>query len=125
MTPAQKTAKWRRDNPEKAKATRMNNYYANHEREKASRRRSGFKRLYGITPEDRDAMLEAQGFCCAACGTDDPGSKRGWCTDHCHSTLIVRGILCLRCNLALGNVQDSTDRLRNLILYLETYHVAA
>ncbi len=124
MTPAERVAQWRRDNPEKAKATRRRNYYVNHEREKLSRRRSGFKRLYGITLEQRDQMLVDQGGLCAACARElDPMSKTTH-TDHCHKSKKVRGILCHGCNQALGNVRESATTLRALIRYLEHHNVS-
>jgi len=59
-------------------------------------------------------MIERQGGVCAACRIDKPIH-----VDHDHVTGKVRGVLCFLCNQALGNVRDSTDRLRLLILYLE------
>lgn len=125
MTPAQRVAKWRRDNPEKAKAVRRRNYYANHEREKAARRNSECKRKYGITVVDRDALLASQSFRCAACDDQLECVGRAAHTDHCHRTLVVRGILCAGCNQALGNVRESIPRLRGLIAYLEKHNVPA
>lgn len=83
-------------------------------------RRADLKRYYDITPEEWDAMFEAQGRLCAVCGSPYPGRKNGqWSTDHCHVTKVVRGILCNGCNLALGHVKDDPDRLRMLATYLE------
>ena len=75
------------------------------------------KYRYGITLAERDAMLAAQGYVCAICGTDNPG-KGDWHTDHCHSSGRVRGILCNNCNKLLGHARDNTDTLRNAIEYL-------
>lgn len=73
---------------------------------------------YGITLEQRDSMLEAQGFRCAICGTDAPSGKKGWCVDHCHETDTVRGILCQACNTGLGAFKDNIENLRRAIAYL-------
>lgn len=73
---------------------------------------------YGISLEQRDAMLVSQGNRCAICSTDDPGDYNGWCIDHCHSTKRVRGILCRHCNLLLGYARDNTQTLSNAIKYL-------
>ena len=62
-------------------------------------------RKYGITLEQKEAMLADQGHRCGICRTDEPG-KRGWFTDHCHTSKRVRGILCHRCNSALGLLRD-------------------
>ena len=39
--------------------------------------------------------------------------------DHCHTSNEVRGILCLKCNMALGNFKDSIENLQNAIKYLK------
>jgi Recombination endonuclease VII len=82
-----------------------------------------YKRKYGITEEERDALLEKQGFVCAICGSDSPGIKgRGWHTDHCHETGQVRGMLCCHCNVGLGMFKDSPAHLTSAINYLRINH---
>jgi hypothetical protein len=45
--------------------------------------------------------------------------KKGiWCADHDHLTNKFRGWLCHKCNLGLGNLNDSIFRLENAIKYL-------
>ena len=41
------------------------------------------------------------------------------CWDHDHATGQFRGWLCRQCNSVLGFVEDSTERLAKLILYLQ------
>jgi hypothetical protein len=55
----------------------------------------------GITPEDYAKLITAQEGRCALCRSADPG-RRSWCIDHDHETQEVRGLLCWKCNLALG-----------------------
>jgi hypothetical protein len=78
------------------------------------------KRLYGITQEEMDARLEAQGGKCANqfCGATEAGGRGDWHVDHDHITGAVRGLLCHRCNVVLALVSDDIERLRGLILYL-------
>lgn len=84
-----------------------------------------YKSKYGISLDERDALLASQGGRCAACETEDPGPK-GWMTDHDHACCptpetcgkCIRGIVCMPCNLALGHCGDSVERLRALIEYL-------
>ena len=46
------------------------------------------------------------------------GSKR--CNvDHCHKTGNVRGLLCNRCNVTIGRMEDSADLLRSAAAFLE------
>lgn len=72
--------------------------------------------LAGITPAERDAMLEAQGGKCAICGTS--GTDVRWCADHCHTTGAVRGVLCHPCNSGLGMFRDNPVALAAAIDYL-------
>ena len=77
-------------------------------------------RLYkhGVSQDAYAAMLAGQGNRCAACGTTEWG-ERGPHIDHDHETGTVRGILCLKCNLAAGLLGDSPTRARELAEYLE------
>lgn len=109
---------------DRAKRRAAQKRYATKNSEKLKRihRDSNYRRRYGITIEQRDAMLVSQGGKCACCGTDTPNNKRGvWTVDHDHKTKKVRGILCHNCNLALGHARDSRDVLRSLIAYLDTH----
>lgn len=73
---------------------------------------------YGIEIGEFAKMAEAQGYKCAACGTDKPGGKGNWQVDHCHKTDKVRGLLCFRCNITLGLINDDTAILEGLSKYL-------
>lgn len=89
-------------------------------------RRSKLKRLYGMTPEDYDDLLEEQNGCCAICGTDDPGGKwraeiTYFTVDHCHDTGKVRGLLCVKCNRGLGLFNDNPERLESSAAYLRRH----
>jgi hypothetical protein len=79
---------------------------------------SHLKHRYGITVEQRDSMLSAQGGLCAICRGNDPKRGKGWCVDHCHKTEKIRGILCHDCNVALGLLQDSPTILTAAADYL-------
>ena len=74
--------------------------------------------VYGITREQYDAILEAQSGRCALCFADEPGGSGKWHVDHCHDGGGVRGLLCLRCNVGLGNFRDDPDLLWSAIEYL-------
>lgn len=74
---------------------------------------------YDLTQEQFDAMLEAQQHACWIClikFTDTPH------IDHCHRTNVVRGLLCGKCNQALGLLDDEIPRLKRALIYLETLH---
>jgi hypothetical protein len=83
---------------------------------------------YGLTIEGYAELWKAQGGRCAnrACGTAFPldvDAKRRrndlvLHIDHDHATGVVRGLLCQRCNTALGQVDDDPNRLLGLVEYL-------
>ena len=73
---------------------------------------------YGMSIADYDIMLEKQNNRCAGCYTLDTGRYRHFHIDHCHKTNLVRGLLCPKCNMALGLLMDNIDILKNLIIYL-------
>jgi len=75
---------------------------------------------YGITIEEKWAMIESQGNSCAIC--KEPFKKTRFThVDHCHSTGKIRGILCHACNTSLGGFKDSPKLLQRAIHYID-YH---
>ena len=88
-------------------------------------------RKYGLTPEQYNAMLVAQGGRCAICPATEPGGGGNgascWHVDHNHACCpgrkscgtCVRGLLCSKCNMVLGLMKDDPDRLRRASDYLE------
>jgi len=75
---------------------------------------------YGMTKAALTALLTHQNGLCAICGSQgDAAKKRGGLhVDHDHTTGLVRGLLCGHCNLGLGFLKDSVDRLARAIEYL-------
>lgn len=86
---------------------------ANQERLTAITRKSRLKTQYGLTVEDFDALLAAQGGRCAICTAEAPLH-----VDHCHATGAVRGLLCTRCNKAIGVLGDTADSVLRAVTYL-------
>src|SRR5689334_12217251 len=71
------------------------------------KRRAYLRKLnYRITPDHYAALLARQGGRCAICRGAEPGAGRDWHVDHCHETGLVRGLLCVHCNLGLGHFKD-------------------
>lgn len=80
---------------------------------------SYLRRTYGITTEQWRALYESQGGRCAICKTEEPGGKHSvFCVDHDHTTGEVRGLLCHRCNVGLGQFEDDPIRLKEAFEYL-------
>lgn len=76
------------------------------------------QKLYGITIEDFEAMLEIQNHQCAICNKDISlyGNKTN--VDHCHRTGIVRGLLCSSCNSLIALAKESKEILLSAVSYL-------
>ena len=73
-------------------------------------------RTYGLSREEHRRMLKEQNRVCAVCKLP---SRRTLCVDHCHATLQVRGLLCDKCNTALGLFGDDSKRMRAAAAYVD------
>ncbi len=88
------------------------------------RARHGAARLgrnYGLSREEYRRLLEEQNGVCAVCKLP---SRRALCVDHCHATRQVRGLLCDKCNTALGLLGDDVRRLLAAVAYLNRVGVS-
>jgi len=83
-------------------------------------RRNVIRSRYGISADDERQILERQNYLCPICGGQFDASSRATVAhiDHDHSTGKVRGILHFRCNVGIGALGDSAERLANAIAYL-------
>lgn len=85
------------------------------------------KMFFGLTVQAYDAMLLAQGRRCAICRCPEPGGRGRWHVDHDHACCsgkrtcgrCVRGLLCYKCNAAIGYLHDDPTLLRAALTYLE------
>lgn len=85
----------------------------NKERVAAQNKAAHMKRNYGLTEESYSAMLFSQNFSCAVCS----GATKKFGIDHDHITGKVRGLLCHKCNVALGWIEQP-DLLAACVRYL-------
>jgi hypothetical protein len=83
---------------------------------KTKDKRKQYRREYGITPEQIEAMMTRQDSRCAICRT--AFTLVPIHVDHCHSTGRIRGLLCRDCNWGLGYFRDDAALLWNAIKYL-------
>ena len=105
---------------------KMKDYY---EREKSSgkwnlySRANGLKK-YGLTEDDYNDLLEAQGGGCAICGVEDgglhkqTGKQKKLAVDHDEETGVVRGLLCQKHNMGLGQFDHDPELLVAAAAYL-------
>ena len=104
---------WREDNPEKVK--KYSKTYCKKHRERA--KIVHLKRNYDLSYENWLKMWENQDGKCAICGTsfDKPSDV---CIDHNHKTGEIRGLLCNKCNFAIGLLNDDPELTIKLTEYL-------
>lgn len=92
--------KWRAKNPDKVKNQHL-------------------KRKFGITLDQYNEMHKSQNGVCKICKNPEPYKGYSLAVDHCHECGEIRGLLCSRCNRAIGWLEDSPERLIQAAIYLE------
>jgi hypothetical protein len=87
-----------------------------------ARKRRPLKRRLRLPAGVYKNMLEAQGGGCAICGATSGIGKRKerLAIDHCHEQNCIRGLLCHRCNTAIGLMRDNVDVLQRAAEYLKS-----
>jgi Recombination endonuclease VII len=104
--------RWQQENAE-----HVRQYRRRHNATRKREIRAGhLRRTFGMTLEDYDEMLLAQGGGCAICGLE-PAEGVSFHVDHLED--LVRGVLCVRCNNALGQLQESAELAARALDYLD------
>ncbi len=113
-----RTTRWRNENRE-----RHRQYLRDRRAQpgaKLKERNAHLLRKFGITVDQYDEMLVAQGGGCAICGRA-PRPDISLHVDHEHDTGKVRGLLCFPCNQSLGLLADDPERCRVAAAYLDSF----
>ena len=100
--------KWESENPEKVKLMAENQKF----------------KKFGITRDDYYLMFKNQNGVCAICNQPETminklGNTNMLAVDHCHVNNYVRGLLCSKCNVAIGLFKEDIENLKSAILYLQ------
>lgn len=143
----EKVKKWRRSNPARAKEIAKISRSKNPEKSRAranewhkknrgrhlaymANRRLHFsdeiasaklKAAFGITLDEYNQMLKSQSFMCAICGKHQNENGKRLAVDHCHKTLKVRGLLCSKCNQAIGLFSENISVIQSAIQYIQKH----
>lgn len=80
------------------------------------KRAHNYRSRYDIDVHTADKLRLEQGGICAICKTEAT-----LFVDHNHITGAVRGLICRRCNFAIGHSLEDPARLRAAAAYLEHY----
>jgi hypothetical protein len=93
------------------------------------KRLTGMARRYGLLAEEYTAMWKAQDGSCAICQRDMHyvPTDKGWqalapVVDHDHVSQKVRGLLCGKCNSALGYFEDNPVAIISAAHYILEHH---
>lgn len=85
-------------------------------------RDNDLQKKFGISLEDYQKKLIAQDFKCAICNEEEKILRKGkpiqLAVDHCHMTNQVRDLLCKRCNITLGALEENSSLLHKMIKYI-------
>lgn len=77
-----------------------------------------------ISDEEYKYLFSKANFRCEVCRMfGNKGLKRPLCVDHCHKTGRIRGMLCHKCNTAIGLLNDNIGLLTKCINYLNKKEV--
>ena len=101
-----RSTEWQKNNPEKHKNTKLLS-------------------KYGLSLNKYNKLLKEQKNRCAICRKNPKGiSKRSKLlhVDHDHSTKKIRGLLCHKCNLGIGHLNDDLSIVRNAVRYLKRHN---
>lgn len=84
---------------------------------------------YGLTLAGYISMLREQANRCAICGQHETGrrpsgKRKHLAVDHDHETGVVRALLCSRCNMTIGRMDENPALLRAAADYLDTFQEA-
>lgn len=90
---------------------------------KKSNRNSWRLKVFGLSLCDFESLRDSQNGLCAICKNPEKtvikGTLCNLSIDHDHKTGKVRGLLCSRCNQALGLFDENVDRMLYAIDYLK------
>ena len=87
----------------------------------------GIQKTFGITKEQYLELFKSQGGVCAICNKPETdisrhGDIKNLAIDHNHKTGVLRGLLCGKCNKAIGLFDEKEMNLQAAVLYLRKYN---
>jgi hypothetical protein len=104
------------------KEVKAQNYLENKAQRNAQNLENYYRRKYGLSRAEKEAMWLAQDKKCKICAKVITLKEAK--IDHIHDTdpIVVRGILCGHCNRGLGHFYDKSSLLELAVTYLKTFH---
>lgn len=87
-------------------------------RRKLKSQQSRIYREYGLTEDQHIELFKKQEGGCAIC-KDRFSDRFEMHVDHCHASMRVRGLLCQKCNQAIGLFRDDATIINSALEYLK------
>lgn len=98
--------------------------YRKTEKGKIVVRNSNLKK-YGITSSEYDELYKRQNGLCAICKKPETKTNQygliRLAVDHCHKSGLNRGLLCMKCNRALGLLMENLNTIQSMYEYINKY----
>jgi len=85
---------------------------------KRNRKADKLKLRYGLDHERWQEIRHEQNYSCMVCGVTEEALGKKLDVDHCHTSGVVRGVLCNPCNTMLGHARDKIEVLEAAVEYL-------
>jgi len=76
---------------------------------------------YGITEEEYNSLFTTQQGRCKICGRHQSELESKLCVDHNHKTGQIRGLLCKKCNWALGLLNEDIQIINSMLEYIDEF----
>ena len=77
------------------------------------------KRKFNLTHREYEQLYQNQNGLCAVCGESEMVDGRHLAVDHDHETEKIRGLLCGRCNLMLGRIENNMEITLKMLKYIK------
>jgi len=107
------------DSRVKINTRRRRNYQTDGGARREKNRKNSLKQLYGMSVERYDELRKEQNYSCGICKIHESKAIRGKLyVDHNHITGENRGLLCSKCNSALGFFLDSPEIMKRAIDFI-------
>ena len=90
-------------------------------RTRAYRRRSWKQHGININIEEYDNLFSQQKGKCAICGRHQSEMKFRLAVDHNHTTGLVRGLLCNKCNFVVAAIESNGDKIEKAKSYIKDW----
>lgn len=114
----ERSKEWYRANKDRANAYSRDKYYKIKDKHLTACRTRELKKKYNLTRCEYDQLFLTQSNMCANQGCGVKINTSNSHIDHCHATGKVRGLLCKKCNWALGLLKDDVNKIFGLGVYL-------